>query len=150
MAPQTFVSVLFDHGTDPRAAGYVCGYFPKADATEMPDRVEKFRTKASICAGGAGHRLLWDEYVGFAFFAAGGVMDCGADRACFVAIEDVRQVQRRIAVFEPSFTDCEVTIEPSFAQTSGPLPEGWTHDGEAILVPCSAGIQAEGELAVVR
>jgi len=70
--------------------------------------------------------------------------------ACFVAIEDVRQVQRRIAVFEPSFTDCEVTIEPSFAQTSGPLPEGWTHDGEAILVPCSAGIQAEGELAVVR
>jgi hypothetical protein len=150
VAPQTFLSILFDHGADPANAAYACVYFPKADAADMPGRVEEFRARASFERGEAAHAFLWGGYTGLAFFEPGTVLGHKADRACFVAVEDERQVLRRVAVFEPSFADCELGLDLPFALTSGSLPEGWRSEGSTVLVPCTAGTQTEAVLSVIR
>lgn len=146
--PQSFVSVFFDHGTDPQDAHYACVYFPNAKRAQMPQLTDNFEAGGAYGRNKSGHFLSYGLFLGLVFFQRGELRGYQADRACFVA-NRTNGKEARLAVYEPSWTDCELNVGLPFLTLPADLAQNLKTDGNTLVAQVKAGRPFQCTLSVV-
>ena len=132
---QTFVSILLDHGEDQEDAAYVWVHWPKAKRNKMRLLTRKFRRRCRCVRNKTGHALEFGSFSGITFFEAGEIEGWTADRPCFVAVRKDGKTAH-LAAYEPSFTDCRLTLQAPFQWEGAPLAGVVRPDGHTLVIEC--------------
>jgi hypothetical protein len=128
-----FVSILFEHGEDPRDGGYVWVHWPTASLDQTPSLAEEFRVRARHGTSESGHMLEFGSFLGLVFFESGELEGWTADCPCFlVARKDDKTA--RLAAYEPSFTDCRLTVHAPLPLDDSTLAGTVQSDGCTVVI----------------
>ena len=131
--PQTFITIAFDHGNDPKDAAYACVYLPTAAVGDMPALAALCRSQMTHVRNETGHFVRFGPFAAAAFFKPGTLDGYTADRPCFLAIRQEHDATR-LSVYEPSWQDCDLKLRLSASVPTGPLPDGVrVQNGELII-----------------
>ena len=139
MAPGRFVSIYFDHGSNPSGAAYAAAYFPKATCDQMPDLARDFADTASHARNPAGHAFSYGSYTGLVFFESGSMEGYTADRPCFGALRG-QDDARDFALYEPSWEACPLTLGLSFTPAARPMTGNLRLNGSTLTVDVQPGV----------
>jgi len=140
---ETFISILFDHGSDPTKAGYACVYFPVAAAGDMPDLAKNFSSRAAQRCDDVGHSLQYGPLAAMAFFRPGALNGYQVDRPCFLVL---RKAERslRLTVYEPSWQECTLRIGLPHKVAAEQLPQNMRASGRDLIIDIKPGRPCAG------
>ena len=142
--PQRFVSILWQHGSDPQDTAYACIYIPKAQTQAMSGLVQDLRARMSHGRDQTGHFFTYGAFSGRVFFEPGTLQGYQTNRPCLVAVRR-NETQVSLALYEPSWTECQLRLGLPFHAKAQPSPGGRL-DGDTLIASIRPGHPIEYRL----